>query len=179
MNKKPRLILYLLINIVLSAGITLAVLWAWDHFNPQPEETPLINIPNANSNESSQHPDNVNADPEPPIEPSLEFIMDDIDVTIHIIVGAGDLDIEYVEIHNQSKGPIDMTGWQLIDENDHIFTFPALILNSDGAIIVLSKKGMNSVIELYWQADIPMWQSGETANLLNADGDIIASYSIP
>jgi len=179
MNKKSRLIIYLLINIVLSAGITLAVLWAWDHFHPQPEEAPLINVPNANSNENSPHPDNANTDPEPPIEPSLEFIMDDIAVTIHIIVGAGDLDIEYVEIHNQSQGAIDMTGWRLIDEQDHIFTFPALILNSDGAIKVLSKKGMNSVIELYWQADTPMWQSGETANLLNADGEIIASYSIP
>ena len=179
MNKTLRLIIYLLINIVLSASITLAVLWAWDHYHPQPKESDGLRVPEANSNVDSQQPNNVSSDPQPTSEPTLEFIEEDIAVTIHLIVGAGDLDVEYVEIHNQSQGAIDLTGWQLVDEQDHVFTFPILILNSDGAIKVLSKKGMNSVIELYWQADTPIWQSGETANLLNADGDIIASYSIP
>ena len=177
MNKTSRFFVYLLINIVVSAGITLAILLIWDHYHPQPKEAALISAPNTNLYETTQQQGIV--DPQSASEPSLEFIKEEIAVTIHIIVGAGNLDMEYVEIHNQSQGPIDLTGWLLVDEQDHVFTFPALILNSEGAIKVLSKKGMNSVIELYWQSDTPIWQSGETANLLNADGDILTSYLIP
>ena len=179
MNKTSRFIIYLLINIVLSAGITLAVLWAWDHFQPQRKATALLPVLNANSSEKPQQQDNLPSDPQQTTTPPLEFVEGDLAVSIRIIVGAGNLDVEYVEIHNQSEGAVDLTGWQLVDEEDHVFTFPALILNKDGAIKVLSQKGINSVIELYWQAATPIWQSGETANLFNADGKIIASYSIP
>jgi len=174
MKKNSRLIIYLLLNIVISASVTLAVLWAWNKLNPRTTGNYEFE---ASSSESLQ--DSEQSDSLPSSDPPLEFELEDISVSIHIIVGVGDLDMEYAEIHNQSPGAVDLTGWQLKDEQDHAFTFPALILNSDGAIKVLSKTGVNSVIELYWQADTPIWQSGETASLLNADGDIIASYKIP
>jgi hypothetical protein len=72
-----------------------------------------------------------------------------------------------------------MTNWQLTDENGQIFTFPTIILNQDGEIKVLSQKGINTVIELYWQSDVPIWESGETARLLDENGSIISTYSIP
>jgi hypothetical protein len=72
-----------------------------------------------------------------------------------------------------------MTGWQLVDNEDQRFIFPTLILNNGGAIKVYSKNGNNTVIELYWQADAPVWQSGETVSLLDSSSDLIATYSIP
>jgi hypothetical protein len=179
MKKNSKLILYLLLNIVLSASITLAVLWAWNKRHPQSAEN--LDIDNLSSyaaqitEQSRKKGEDAHTSP----DPSFDFVREDIVVSIHIIVGAGDLDMEYVEIHNQSTGAVDLTGWQLIDEDGYTFTFPALILNADGAIKVLSRTGVNSVIELYWQAQTSIWQSGETATLLNTDGEIITTYLIP
>jgi hypothetical protein len=66
-----------------------------------------------------------------------------------------------------------------MDQDGQVFVFPALILNEGGAIKVLSQKGNNTVIELYWQSEVPIWQPGEIAKLLTADGETIATYSIP
>lgn len=174
MKKNSRLVFYLLLNIVLSASVTLAVLWAWNKLNPRSTGNYEYEASSLDSLQDAAQSENFQSSDSP-----LEFELEDISVSIHIIVGVGDLDMEYVEIHNQSPGAVDLTGWQLRDEQDNTFTFPALILNSNGAIKVLSKPGVNSVIELYWQADTPIWQSGETASLLNADGDIITNYKIP
>ena len=135
--------------------------------------------PVTSSEESSSLSTQKTAQEGTPIEPSLAFVREDIQVIIRTIVGAGNLDVEYVEIFNQSEGPVDLSGWQLKDENENTFTFPTLILNSEGSIKVLSKQGTNTVIELYWQADSPIWQSGELANLTDAGGTSIATYSIP
>ena len=135
--------------------------------------------PVTSSEESSSLSTQKTAQEGTPIEPSLAFVREDIQVIIRTIVGAGNLDVEYVEIFNQSEGPVDLSGWQLEDENENTFTFPTLILNSEGSIKVLSKQGTNTVIVLYWQADSPIWQSGELANLTDAGGTSIATYSIP
>lgn len=179
MKKNSRLILYLLLNIVLSASITLAVLWAWNKLHPRSVAVEEFDNLSSDLIQNGEQTDILEGDTHPSADASLDFVFEDISVSIHIIVGAGDLDMEYVEIHNQSAGAVDLTGWQLMDEEDHSYTFPALILNVDGAIKVLSKTGVNSVIELYWQAERSIWQSGETASLLNADGETIATYRIP
>ena len=95
------------------------------------------------------------------------------------MVGAGNLEVEYVEIYNQSNGAVDLTGWQLLNEAGQRFLFPTLILNSDGAIEVHSKAGKHTVIELYWQAGSPIWKSGEMVTLLDNVGKTMATYSIP
>ncbi len=179
MKKNSRIFLYILINIFISAVTVLVVLWIWERAHPSPQldqESAFVpvdenNIPSTN--------EEIPVDSEENNGSSLSFVNDQIQVSIHAIVGSGNLDVEYVEIHNQSQGPIDMTDWQLVDQDGNVFVFPALILNEDGAIKVLSKKGNNTVIELYWQSEVPIWQSGETARLLNGDGETITTYSIP
>lgn len=179
MNKKSRLLFYLLINILLSAAVTLTVLWIWDLRHPYPEDS--TNLTGTSSEQTGLSQSNqASSDSQNRIDDStIAFTNENIDIDIYTIVGAGNLEVEYVEIRNQSQGPIDLTGWQLMDETGQTFTFPALILNSGGAIKVLSKQGNNSVIELYWQSDSPIWQSGETARLLNAAGETITTYAIP
>lgn len=179
MKNNSRLIIYLLINILISAVITLIVLWLWGRANPQPIVTdPLCIQADELSEPMVPLTPSLSANTHTS-EPAIDFISNNFNVSIRIIVGAENLEVEYVEILNQSEGPVDLTGWQLIGEDSQTFTFPTLILNSGGAIKVHSKKGTNTVIELYWQADAPVWQSGETVHLINTAGEIIATYSIP
>jgi hypothetical protein len=173
MGKRSRILLFILLNIIVSAATTLSVLWIWERAHPRPEvrTTGSESAPSPNAEIPGAAPDQA--------EPAVEFSNQDINIDIRTIVGAGDLAVEYVEIINRGDNPADLTAWQLRDENENEFTFPALILNSSGAIKVLSKTGTNTVIELYWQADTPIWQSGETARLINTAGELMASYSIP
>ncbi len=172
MKNKPKLILYLILNILVSAATTLIVLLVWQAAHPQPGPAEGV---------AAQPADRTTGDNEPeetPV-PTLALVRDDIQVAIRTVVGAGNLEMEYVEIVNQSEGAVDLTGWQLINPDGRQFDFPALILNQDGAVEIHSKTGQNTVIELFWQADAPLWAAGDTVTLRNADGEIQATYSIP
>ncbi len=94
--------------------------------------------------------------------PTTEFLQEGLTIAIPTVVGAGNLEMEYVQILNQSDGAINLNGWQIQNGRGQQFTFPAMILNRDGAVEVHSKAGTNTVIELYWQSDTPIWQPGDT-----------------
>jgi hypothetical protein len=54
-------------------------------------------------------------------------------------VNAGD----WVELHNNSNLPIDMTGYSFKDaKNDHVFTFPALTLNAGSYLVLNNDLGL-------------------------------------
>lgn len=184
MKNKSSLIIFILINIVISAATTLTVMWLWERSHPRPDPADMASL--LSSASCNQECEVVlpqieqEQGPVPTSEPTLAFANStESEIRIYAIVGAGNLDAEYVEIRNQGDDPVDLTGWQLTDQGGQSFTFPAMILNSGGAIKVISTKGTNTVIELYWQSDEPIWQSGETASLLDADGELITTYSIP
>ncbi len=167
---------YIIINIIISALTTLTVLWLWERAHPTPKaaqpvtSTPAVSDEMFSSESMTTHPSSEN---------TLDSNTEDTHVIIRTVVGAGNLEAEYVEITNQSAGAVDLTGWQLVDEEGQKFTFPALLLNNEGKIEVHSKAGDHTVIELYWRADQPIWQSGEIVKLINAEGEIMATYSIP
>lgn len=176
MRRRSRLLLFILLNIVISSITTLTILWAWERTHPRPEvgiitESSEIDKDPLTSSEQIDH--------SAPTKPIVDFTNEDILISIRAIVGAGDLEVEYVEIINQGEQSANLTEWQLVDEDGHTFTFPTLILNSRGAIKILSKTGTNTVIELYWQSDEPIWESGETARLINTAGEVVTTYSIP
>lgn len=178
MKNKPQIIAYILLNIIISAATIFFVMWLWERSHPKTAE--IDNDLSAISLEiESSAISQTSAENNSPAEPTTVFINGEYDVRIETIVGPGDLDVEYVEISNHSQGAVDMTGWQLIDNKGQAFTFPTIILNTDGDIKILSQTGINTVIELYWQSDTPIWESGETAHLLDGNGNTIASYSIP
>lgn len=179
MRKNSRIFVYILINILISTVTVLVVLWIWESTHPTALKAPANTLM---VGEERSAPDNETAAPvdqDSAAAATLGFVTEDVQVSIHAIVGPGNLDVEYVEIHNQSQGSLDMTSWQITDQDGNVFTFPSLILNEGGAVKVLSKPGNNTVIELYWQSEAPIWQPGEIANLLNAQGTVIATYSIP
>ena len=179
MIKKNRIFLFILLNILISAGTTLFVLWIWERSHPQPTFDFNLN------NVSSIVDDETNSSQKsPPEVAELDLVLseENISVSIYAVVGVGNIDVEYVEIRNQSQGAVDPAGWQILDEDGNSFTFPtspSWLLSSEGAVKVLSKSGNNSVIELYWQSNVPIWQSGERVTLLNSEGKIIATYVIP
>ncbi len=176
MRKASRVLLFLLLNIVISAATSLSVLWVWEQLHPRPEASLATQSPGSSLNFQQTQTDPV---PTLPVETSLVITNEDVLIQIRTIVGAGNLSLEYVEIVNRGKNPADLTSWQLTNNNNQIFEFPALILNSDGAIKIYSKIGTDTVIELFWQSDTSIWQSGETARLFNAAGDLIDEYTIP
>lgn len=174
MKRQSHLLFYIFINILISAATTLGVLWVWERAHPRPEITqPLavVNTPIPTAQEALAVPTST-ATP-------VDLIKDNLDIQIRTIVGAGDLEMEFVELYNQSGGAVDLSGWQLVNDAQNTFVFPVLILNQGGAIKVHSKSGQNTVIELYWQSETPVWQSGATAKLLDTNGAIITTYSIP
>ncbi|MGI6740010.1 MAG: lamin tail domain-containing protein [Brevefilum sp.] len=178
MKKRPPIYLFIILNVFVSAAVTLLVLWVWDLTHPAPKmigDSALFQVHSSNSGQGDQEAPLI----APVNTPEIIFLNESIDVVIYAIVGPGNIEVEYVEIRNQSPGSIDLTGWQLQDEQDNSFIFPAMILNQDGAIKILSGKGNNSVIELFWQSDFPIWKSGETARLMNASGEEMSSYRIP
>jgi hypothetical protein len=171
MKGSSRLVLYILINIIVSTLITLTVLWLWERTHPTPK------LPDVTPESNAPLTENLTAGTE--TQNATDLLTKDIHIIIRTVVGAGNLEAEYVEIINQSDGTVDLTGWQLMDEEGHTFTFPSLFLNKGGAVEVHSKTGENTVIELYWQAQNPIWGAGEIVKLLNADDEIMATYSIP
>lgn len=179
MNKKPRIIFYILLNIVISALTILGVMWLWERTHTK---SGIFSQENAMENplEVQSQPELGNdQDNQITQDSSSEFISGDYDVSIVSIVGAGDINNEYVEIHNRGQGGVNLTGWQLNDEEGHNYTFPAFILNSGGAVKILSQRGSDTVIELYWQSDSAIWQSGETAQFVDPKGNVVTTYSIP
>ena len=176
MKKSSPLLRLILLNIFISTVTTLTVLWLWERAHPRPE----IGVVTENV-ETRLNLTPLSEEPTTDSITDLDLVFTNEDITINIrtIVGAGNLDVEYVEIVNQGENPANLTDWQLVDEADNAFTFPTLILNSGGALKIFSKAGSNTVIKLYWQSDVPIWQPGETASLLNTDGEVVTSYSIP
>ena len=175
MKAKKSLFFYILLNILISAATTLIVLLIWQATHPVPEiasPSALSGTPSGTSSAPDAAAD-VNAQPTP------EFVQDDVQVVIRSVVGAGNLDMEYVQILNQSDGAVNLNGWQLQNGRGQHFTFPAMILNQDGAVEVHSKAGTSTVIELYWQSENPIWQSGDSVTLVDPEGTIQATYQIP
>ena len=103
----------------------------------------------------------------------------DIPVEIVSIVGAGTLNAEWVIVRNAGNEPINLSSWQLQDEDRHLFTFPNLTLNTGGAVQIHTISGTNTVIDLYWGLGDPVWSSGEEAQLLDPNGNVRAVYTVP
>lgn len=175
MKSKKSLLFYILLNILISAGTTLIVLLIWQAAHPAPEITSLTTQANAGSANPSEAAEAALATS----QPTLDFVQDNIQIIIRSVVGAGNLEMEYVQILNQSEGAVNLNGWQLQNGRGAHFTFPALILNQEGAVEVRSRAGTNTVIELYWQSDAPIWQSGDTVTLVDTTGTVQATYQIP
>ncbi|MBV6449966.1 MAG: hypothetical protein MHPDNHAH_00684 [Anaerolineales bacterium] len=161
---RRRLLLYLLLNVFISACVTGAILFWYDRNYRQAVLSPVQPAPPAQLDSAT---------------PAAFNPQVDIPVEIVSLVGAGTLTAESVVVRNAGDEPLNLAGWQLQDSDRNIFVFPNLTLNSGGAVQIHTIAGTNTVIDLYWGETEPIWQSGEEAQLLDPSGNVRAVYQAP
>jgi LysM repeat protein len=103
----------------------------------------------------------------------------DAHVVINSVIGVSDLSSERVFLSRTGSGVLLLDGWKLKDQNGNEFVFPYLELFEGGAVNVWTTVGTPNVVDLYWGLQYPVWQSGETVTLVDADGKVQATYKIP
>ena len=161
---RRRLILYLLLNIFISACVTGAILFWYDR---NYRAASLSSVQPA-------APALSDSAPQATLNPQT-----DIPVEIVSVIGAGTLTAEWVVVSYKGEDQINLANWELRDENRNVFVFPQLVLHTNGAVQVHTISGTNTVIDLYWGLTDPVWQSGEEAQLLDPSGNVRAVYKVP
>lgn len=161
---RRRLLHFLLLNIFVSACVTGTIIYWYDRnlkatspvpaFAPPADQGPAASIPAASANSSS-------------------------DIRIVSVVGADNLGVEVVILRYYGEATLDLTNWQLKDEDGNLFLFPAITLVNGGAVQIHTAGGANTVVDLYWNLSAPVWRSGETASLYDASGNLIVTYTVP
>lgn len=172
-KNRSTLLLYLLLNIVVSAGTTLAVLAIWDQLRPPT----LTRPPEMSTVESNPAVVITSTEPVPTLPPASASVIE-----IRSVVGAGDLEQESVLLRRLGEGNLLLTGWTLSGEHNNTYIFPPqpeLTLYKDGAVEVLSTIGDNTATTVYWDRSEPAWRSGETIVLTDPEGNERARYTIP
>ncbi len=175
MSQWKRLLPYILLNIVLSACTTLIVLWLWGRAHELPP--PVIDTPAAVLPTAAFLPTGTaSATSVSPAQ--LDTQQAGAVVSIKNVYGVGSLNDEIVLIQSDSGGPVALNGWKLEDGKGNVYTFPPLTLNNNGAVQVHSGAGTDTVIDLYWGRDTPVWHMDDVVTLLDAQGNIRATYQI-
>ena len=98
---------------------------------------------------------------------------------INSVIGAGDLASEQVFLSRVGDGDLSLAGWKLQDDDGNEYTFPQLELYQGGAVLVWTKTGANTAVDLYWGLASPVWQSGEKVTLRDASGAVRTTINVP
>jgi len=101
------------------------------------------------------------------------------DLTIDGVLGAGTLEDERVILTYHGNGSLNLQNWQLDDSHGHRYTFPALSLEHDGAIQVWSKRGQDTVVDLFWGLSKAVWAPGATITLRDPNDQVVVTFSVP
>jgi hypothetical protein len=162
---RRRLLLYLILNVFVSACVTGAMLFWYDR-NYRATLAPLPQ-PGAPVQGETVAP--------------VETLPPDADIPVEIVsvAGAGTLDAEVVVVRYNGEGSLMLANWQLKDDNGNTFTFPQLVLYTDGAVQVHTAPGSDTVVDLYMDLRDPIWESGEMARLFDPQDNLRAIYRVP
>jgi len=98
-------------------------------------------------------------------------------VVIVGVASVGDLGSEAVQLVN-TGGVAAMAGWSLDDGRGTVYVFPVFTLHK-GAVSVHTRAGSDSVIDLFWNLDRPLWSPGKTITLRDAAGAVQSTFTIP
>jgi len=161
---RRKLIQYLLLNVFVSASVTGLILFWYDR-NVRAVSQPAVVQQEAPANNSGAIP--------------AAGLQTDIPVKISSVVGAGALDSEIVVVKFEGEGQLELTSWQLKDEDGNTYTFPNITLYPNGAVQVHTAAGTDTVIDLYWGIGDAVWNSGENARLFDPQGNLRAVYRVP
>jgi len=179
MSQGKRLLAYVLLNVLVSAATTYAVLYLWNQAHPTPSlPAGLISptLTNLSLTETVQVTDAVS---QPVATVAAPIPLDQQVISIDNVFGIGNLANEVVLIKSQTDKSLSLTNWRLQDNGGNIYVFPELTLNKGGAVQVHTAAGVNTVIDLFWGRDTAVWQEGKTVILMDAQGIERAHYTIP
>ena len=151
MFPRRKLLYYLLLNVFVSACVTLSILYFYE----------------MNYRASSQQ------------VPGPMAAAENGQFEIAAVIGAGLLDSEMTLIRNTGQDAADLSGWQLRDADGNTYTFGSLNLPANAAIQLRTAPGQDSIIDLYWGLSAPAWSSGEVASLLDPAGNVRSIYQVP
>jgi len=160
---RRKLTYYLLLNVFVSACVTMAILYWYDR------NYRAVALP--------QSP--VAAPPASSVQPAAAESVSQGTVQIVSVIGAGNLQAEAVVIRYTGAGELDLAGWYRKDNGGQTFTLPPFKLFKDGAVQVHSGGGTNTAIDLFWGQRQAAWQSGQTVLLTTPEGDVQDSYPVP
>jgi hypothetical protein len=170
---RRRLFYYILLNVFISACVTGTILYWYDR-NLKATSSSVPSPQTQSFDFAQDKPEAAAAVPEANLSPNR-----DIPIEIVSVVGADNLGLEVVILRYLGEGQLDLTNWQLKDEDGNIFLFPSIIFFKDGAVQIHTASGTNTVVDLYWNMTAPVWKSGETAGLYDANGNLIVTYKVP
>ncbi len=163
---RRRLVIYLLLNIFVSACVTLSLLYWYDR-NYRAVTLPQVQAPTVSSSPGA-------AGAATAAQTAEAGKMQIVSVS-----GAGTLSAEVVVVKYNGDGELDLTGWHLKDSSGNSYTFPPFKLFKNGAVQVHTASGTNTAIDLYWGQNQPVWQSGENVLLTDPQGNVQDSYPVP
>ncbi len=178
MKSWKQILPYLLLNIVVSALTTLAILWGWErnrqtHPSPSdPEHGEISTIPQLTITTSQEPPSSLTV-----ATPTL-LPLDQKVIEIENVFGVGDINNEVVRLKRLGEGELSLAGWQLRNQRGNNYIFPNLTFIT-GAIEVYTRVGIDTVIELHWGREQAAWRAGEMVQLFDSEGNLRASYQIP
>ena len=180
MKSFKRAIPFLLLNVILSAGITLAILSWWGGGLRPYQALPTAPAGPTDSNGLSASSTQNN---QPTSLPTLQVSTASGDtsgrvIEIQDVVGPGDLDNETVLLRRLGEGDLRLTGWRLDDNGGHAFVFPEFVLSKGGAVQVNTRPGTNTAIALFWGLQEAVWTPGKMVALYDIDNKLQASFTI-
>ncbi len=178
------LFLYLLLNVIVSAATVLAVLYIWDRVRQTELPPPLPESTAPPASAATQPPAGagLTATPPPAPTPTQARLSSGPLIQITSIIGATDPQQEYVVLKRLGEGDLSLAGWKLQDEDGNVYTFPSspeLILFKGGAVQVYTRVGNDTPAEVFWNRSQAVWRPGEWATLLDAQGNVQATYQVP
>jgi hypothetical protein len=168
MRSASRSLPFIVLNIIISALVTLTVLFIWDktHQVQTPSAVKTPSLPQAI----------ISGDCEVVIPPKSEEVL-----RITNVFGAGNLQEEQVTIQRVGDGELCLKGWKLTTENNGAYEFPPhLRLYTGGAsIAVFSRPGSDNALELFWGRTTAAWETGKLTRIYDPSGNLRAEFPVP
>jgi len=156
---------FLIVNIIVSAATTLLVLTIWNRVNTA--NSIVLESPPASAPVSTEQQPLGEL---PPLDTPV--------ISIANVFAAGDLQNELLIVERVGEGDLNLSGWQIIDQDKNAFVFPSIDLVK-GQISIYSRSGTNSVNTLFWGNDESIWSTGEIARIFDSSGQERAVFEIP
>jgi LysM repeat protein len=97
---------------------------------------------------------------------------------IDSVVSPGNLFLEAVRIVNPGPTAV-LTGWRLRSSSGAEYVFGEFSLVAQGAVLIHTTEGIDTSIDLYWNLEEILWQSGDEVLLLDALGNLRSTFVIP